>query len=185
MLRFDLEKIHDLRNSILSLSGQDLSRCIQCGKCSAGCPIAPDMDIMPNQIMRFVQLNIRERALTSSMIWVCASCMTCTVRCPEGIDVALVMNQLRKLCIKEGYEPKQKEVLLFNQLFLSSIARFGRLHEFGLIFKYNMMTKNPFKDIGLLPKMLKKGKIGLLAHKIKNMHPVEDAFRKSKAFIKG
>lgn len=185
MLQVDLEGIHDLRKRIHSLSGQDVSRCVQCGKCSAGCPVAPDMDVMPNQIMRFVQLNMREKALTSSMAWLCASCMTCTARCPEGIDVALVINQLRKLCVEEGYEPKQKQALLFNRLFLNSVARFGRVHELGLVSRYNVLTKNPFKDMGLLPKILRKGKISLLPHKIKDMHAVEDAFRKSKPFIKG
>ena len=35
-------------------SGAMVSACLQCHKCSVGCPIGPDMDLLPSQIMRLV-----------------------------------------------------------------------------------------------------------------------------------
>ncbi len=34
-----------------------VSACFQCHKCSTGCPIGPDMDLLPSQIMRLVHLG--------------------------------------------------------------------------------------------------------------------------------
>jgi len=86
MLKLDAEHVHNLSKRIRDLSGEDVTHCIQCGKCSGGCTVAPDMEEIPSRIMRFIQLNMKERALTSSMVWTCTSCLTCTARCPEGID---------------------------------------------------------------------------------------------------
>ncbi|MHB8907601.1 MAG: 4Fe-4S dicluster domain-containing protein [Syntrophales bacterium] len=184
MLRVD-EHVHDLENEMKGLSGEDLSRCIQCGKCTAGCPIAPDMDVMPNQVIRYLQLNDEAKALGASSIWLCASCTTCSVRCPEGIDVARVMNQSRKLCIERGYRPKEGRIHLFNRIFVDSIRQSGRVHELGLMIRYNLLTKNPFKDIGLLPRILQKGKISLLPHRIRERERIKRLFAASKRFIKG
>lgn len=167
------------------LSGEDLSRCVQCGKCTAGCPIAPDMDVMPNQVIRYLQLNNAEKALGASSIWLCASCTTCSVRCPEGIDVARVMNQSRKLCMERGYRPNEGRIHLFNRLFVDSIKQSGRVHELGLMIRYNLLTMNPFKDIGLLPRIMQKGKISLLPHRIRGLKRIKRLFATSKRFIKG
>jgi heterodisulfide reductase subunit C2 len=83
------------------LSGQDLLSCYQCGKCSAGCPIAEDAEILPNQIVRLVQLGQREDALNSRTIWLCASCYTCMCRCPRGVDLSRVMEALRQMVLRK------------------------------------------------------------------------------------
>ncbi len=80
-------------------SGQDLHKCYQCGKCSAGCPAAGSMDILPNQVIRLVQLGLENEALTAQTIWFCASCLTCAARCPQGVDVARVMESLREMAM--------------------------------------------------------------------------------------
>ncbi len=178
------ERVHDLEKTMQGLSGEDLSRCIQCGKCTAGCPIAPDMDVMPNQVIRYLQLNNEEKALGAASIWLCASCTTCSVRCPEGIDVARVMNQSRKLCVERGYRPGEGKVPLFNRLFVDSVRRGGRVHELGIVMRYNTLTLNPFKDIGLLPRILQKGKIGLLPHRIAGLQAITRIFAQSKRFMK-
>ncbi len=184
MLRVD-ERVHDLKEEMRRLSGEDLAKCIQCGKCTAGCPIAPDMDLMPNQVIRALQLNAEEKALRAASIWLCASCTTCSVRCPEGIDVARVMNQARKLCVERGYKPGEGRVPLFNRLFVDSIRRGGRVHELGIVTRYNLATLNPLRDIGLLPRILQKGKISLLPHRIAGLQGIKRLFAKSKRFLKG
>jgi heterodisulfide reductase subunit C2 len=185
MLELDAEHVHNLSKRVKELSGEDLTHCIQCGKCSGGCTVAPDMEEIPSRIMRFIQLNMKERALTSSMVWTCSSCLTCTARCPEGIDIAKVMNVLRMMCLAEGYMPKEKQVHVFNRLFIDMIEKYGRVYELGLMVKNNMMAMTPFRDIGLLPAILKKRKIGLLPHKVKALGEVKELFKKSKPFIKG
>jgi heterodisulfide reductase subunit C len=85
---------------VAEMSGQNLLACYQCGKCSAGCPVVSQMDILPNQIVRFAQLGLKDDLLASKAIWVCASCMTCNVRCPKGINIAEVIEALRQIMLR-------------------------------------------------------------------------------------
>jgi len=80
---------------IEKVAGQKLLACYQCGKCSAGCPMAPHMDILPNQIIRMSQLGMQEQLQASRAIWMCVSCLTCNSRCPKGIRIAEVIEALR------------------------------------------------------------------------------------------
>jgi len=86
---------------IEELSGQNLLVCYQCGKCSAGCPAVSEMDILPNQIIRFAQLGLKEELLKSKAIWVCASCLTCNARCPKGINIAEVIEAIRQVLLRK------------------------------------------------------------------------------------
>ncbi len=84
------------------VSGQKLLACYQCGKCSAGCPMAPHMDILPNQIIRMAQLGMQKQLLASRTIWTCVSCLTCNSRCPKNIRIAEVIESLRQTALRNG-----------------------------------------------------------------------------------
>ena len=86
---------------VVELSGQNIFACYQCGKCSAGCPCAQVMDLLPNQVIRFVQLGQEEKALMSDTMWYCASCFTCYARCPKGVDLSKVMEALRLIRLRK------------------------------------------------------------------------------------
>ena len=83
------------------LSGQKILACYQCGKCSAGCPAISEMDILPNQVIRYVQLGFKDELLKSKSSWVCASCLTCNARCPKGIKIAEVMEAVRQISLRK------------------------------------------------------------------------------------
>ena len=95
------KKIRDsFVDKVQELSGQNLLACYQCGKCSAGCPAVDEMDILPNQIIRYAQLGLKEELLASKAIWICASCLTCNARCPKGINIAEVIEALRQILLR-------------------------------------------------------------------------------------
>jgi heterodisulfide reductase subunit C2 len=87
-------------DKIENLAGQDLLACYQCGKCSAGCPMAKHMDIPPNQMIRFAQLGLMDDLLASESIWMCVSCLTCNSRCPKGVRIAEVIEVLRQMHLR-------------------------------------------------------------------------------------
>ena len=102
MILSRLKTEDDVIAQIKAIAGVDVRACYQCGKCTAGCPLSASMDLMPNQIVRLLQLGEHEQVLKSSTIWQCASCLTCAARCPKEVDPAKVMEALRTLLLREG-----------------------------------------------------------------------------------
>lgn len=106
------KKIRDsFVEKVQELSGQNLLACYQCGKCSAGCPAVEEMDILPNQIIRYAQLGFKEELLASNAIWICASCLTCNARCPKGINIAEVIEALRQILLRDREDHLKVETL--------------------------------------------------------------------------
>ena len=87
-----IETTEGFCEQVADASGQDIEACYQCGKCTAGCPLAEYFDLAPNQVMRAAQLGMDDTVLQAKTPWLCASCQTCSTRCPQGIDVARVMD---------------------------------------------------------------------------------------------
>ena len=150
----------DLAQTIEQETGQNVFLCYQCVKCSSGCPLAEHMDMMPNQVMRAVQLG-DIGVLESKTVWLCASCQTCTTRCPQELDIAAVMDALRIEAKKRDLPAAIPEVDKFNRLFLGNIGRFGRLYEVGLMAGLNLATGQPTKDVGMGLEMMKRRKLQL------------------------
>jgi len=96
---------------IEEISGQNLLSCYQCGKCSAGCPAVSQMDILPNQIIRYAQLGFKDELLQSKSIWICASCFTCNSRCPKGINIAEVIEAIRQILLRKREDHVKVEKL--------------------------------------------------------------------------
>ena len=113
------------------LSGQDLLACYQCGKCSAGCPMAKHMDILPNQMIRFAQMGLKDELLASNASWLCVSCYTCNTRCPKGVKIAEVIEAIRQVQLRVRQDhldvPKLEPAVLAA---LPPIALIGSMRKF-------------------------------------------------------
>jgi len=157
-------------------SGENLLACYQCQKCSAGCPVAHAMDILPNQVIRMVQFGLKERVLASNTIWICASCYTCSVRCPNDIVIAKIMDVLRHTALRSGARPGERDIPIFHSAFLDSIKSKGRIHELSMIWQYKSKTRDFMKDAALGWRMFRKGKIKLFPSKFGGGRDLKSVF---------
>lgn len=173
-----------LADEVEKRSGIKVKECYQCGKCTAGCPIAFEMDSKPSQVIRLVQMGAKKAALSCRAIWLCASCETCSTRCPMNVEIAELMNVLREMALEEGLASEEEaNIVEFDKAFLNSVKKHGRLSEMWMVNEYKMKRpKTALQDVNLAPKMFKKGKISILPHNIKARQEIKRIFRNCKYF---
>ena len=158
---------------ISEICGENVYLCYQCQKCASGCPVADYFDLSPNQIMRAIQLDERELALTSKTIWLCAACETCATRCPQDIDITRVMDVLKIMAQQQGISPGVPSVPIFYSAALHNLRMFGRLCEAGLMGELylRLLLKGQLdlgqlvsRDVPVGMKMFRDGKLKVLPH---------------------
>jgi heterodisulfide reductase subunit C len=125
----DIDKISfkkgELVKEVEDLCGQNLFGCYQCGTCSAGCPFVDDMDLTPDEVIRYVVLD-RGEVLNSKTIWICSSCYTCAERCPRDINITKIMEALRQIILRRKIDetkalkiPKKEREKILQLAFVS------------------------------------------------------------------
>uniref|UniRef100_A0A7C3YP16 (Fe-S)-binding protein n=1 Tax=candidate division WOR-3 bacterium TaxID=2052148 RepID=A0A7C3YP16_UNCW3 len=85
------------------MNNQSLLNCIQCGRCTGGCPVSLKS-----------RLNVRKLLysfhLTSSLplqaeetgIWECTTCTTCNLRCPKNCEPLNIILETRANLVEKG-----------------------------------------------------------------------------------
>ncbi len=140
-----------------------LAPCIQCGTCSASCPNAFAMDLMPRKLWRMVQEGMEEEIFESRTFTLCSACYYCTLRCPRGLPLTEAMEALKRVAARKKLK-RHRRSTLFYEAFLESVRRHGRVREMEFMNLYFTALKHPLIPLRFLPlgmKLLLKGKIHL------------------------
>jgi Fe-S oxidoreductase len=91
-----------------------LLECIQCGRCTGGCPVSMKTAL---NIRAIIYEALIEEYLDPSLmpvLWDCTNCLTCTTRCPKDIKPADVIIGLRGYIVGEGkgVPPRVRDALM-------------------------------------------------------------------------
>jgi quinone-modifying oxidoreductase, subunit QmoC len=150
--------------------GEKLFGCIQCGNCSAACPMSIYMDFTPRKIIAMVRAGFRDEVLSNRTVWLCASCYQCTVECPKGIKITDVMYALKREAIENKIHLKNFPVPILAKAFFGEVKRRGRISEAYLLiryyFNYNIFKMLGYSSLGL--KLFLKGRLSLFEKGMKN-----------------
>ena len=87
-----------------SPGGEYLDRCFSCGACSGICPVSqaiPDFD--PRKIIHMVRMGLKERLLTSDLLWFCSHCKSCVFVCPQDVRFEEISTALWRMAYEQGY----------------------------------------------------------------------------------
>ena len=158
---------------------EPLDRCYQCFTCTLGCPVAKYMDYPPDQIVRMVQLGLKDQVLASEAIWICCACETCVTRCPNDIDIPALIDILKETAIREHVAGKNTLIPKFHKDFLYPIKLFGKQYELGLIV-YQVLKTLDFGDLGLGVKMILRNKLSFLPGRVKGLKQIRRIYEKTK-----
>ena len=158
------------------VSRQNINKCWHCWSCSGGCPFAAHMDLLPNQVIRLVQLGRGKDALKCRTIWLCVGCHTCSCQCPNSIDIAAVMDALRQLAIRDGIEAPEADILRFHRYIYGSIQRHGRLNKLEALVQFKVGSGKLFTDLQAGLKMLTRGKLDIIPHNVRGRDDLDRIF---------
>ena len=149
--------------------GERLRECIQCGTCSAVCPLSAYMDYTPRRLIAMTGAGMKDEVLGSFSIWVCAGCYACTTACPKQIPITDMMYALKRTAIREGVHPRRFATPVLAREFIRSVDRFGRNTESRLAINLYLKTRPRLlvQDAPLAQRLHRKGRMGLRRQSIR------------------
>ena len=167
-MRFlDLSAISDADKqaceAIAADAGVNLKDCYQCGKCTAGCPLAESMDLVPREVIRYLQLGALDVVLDAKTPWICAQCVVCSSRCPQNVDICSIMRAVRLASKHSGRRPVP-EADIFDDEFIANVRAHGVSNEQYLAAAYNLKSGHLMQDMGNATRMLKRKMVGVAMH---------------------
>ncbi|MCL7453263.1 MAG: (Fe-S)-binding protein [Anaerolineae bacterium] len=91
-----------------------LLECIQCGRCTGGCPVSMKTALNIRSIIYEVLIEDSIDPSLLPVLWDCTNCLTCTIRCPKDIKPADVIIGLRGYIVGEGkgVPPRVRDALM-------------------------------------------------------------------------
>ncbi len=90
-----------LYQEVAKLGAMDMEICMQCGACSASCPLSSGTHTFPRKFYRYLQLGLKDKLLASAEPWLCYYCGECNKSCPRGAEPAETMMASRRWLITQ------------------------------------------------------------------------------------
>ena len=162
--------------------GKHILSCIQCGVCTGSCPMASEMEYPPRKTIALIRAGMRDEVLSSNSMWFCLSCHLCSCRCPRQVKPTELAHALESLATQHGYRVKGTRTPAMYRSFVSSIKGNGRVHEFGMMFRY-YLTTNPLAALKMLPvglKLFLHKRMPLIPKKVKGKEDLSRIIQKFK-----
>lgn len=107
----------------------ELFGCIQCGKCTGGCPVARKTVLNIRSLIYQMLVEPEFELKTHEELWDCTTCFTCVERCPKDVQPAELIISLRGEMVESGRIPETVGAALmgiFRQGNPSGMARADR-----------------------------------------------------------
>lgn len=85
--------------------GLDLLSCIQCGKCTGGCPVSITTALNVRALVYGALIGDIDGPVHREELWDCTTCFTCVERCPKDVRPAELIIALRSQLVESGKIP--------------------------------------------------------------------------------
>jgi quinone-modifying oxidoreductase, subunit QmoC len=85
-----------LVDELQAYGAEDVSKCFNCGTCSAVCVHSEEPYVLPRRPMHFLQLGLEDKLQGSLEPWLCYYCGECSEQCPKEAEPGETMMSLRR-----------------------------------------------------------------------------------------
>ncbi len=83
-----------LADELRQIGSYDAEACMNCGVCTAVCPLA--IDLLPRRLFRYVELGLADRVREESeTVFSCLLCRACEESCPAEVHITENVRVLR------------------------------------------------------------------------------------------
>ena len=84
----------DFADALHAAGEFDAEACMNCGVCTAVCPLG--LDVLPRRLFRYVELGLEERVRAETeTVYSCLLCRLCEESCPAGVHITENVRTLR------------------------------------------------------------------------------------------
>lgn len=142
--RVDPNLIFELKN----YGEVDVEACFNCGNCTAICPLTTDEHPFPRNMIRYIQLGMKDQLLETVDPWLCYYCGECSETCPREAEPAEAMMTIRRWLTAQ-YDKSGKGAKLYT----SSKALWLAVLQYSLVplillLIYHALTAFGFEGFG-------------------------------------
>ena len=90
-----------LSDELRALGAFDPEVCMNCGVCTATCPLG--IDLLPRRLFRHVVLGLEdELRADEEAVFSCLLCRACEASCPGGVHITENVRLLRRYLLEEA-----------------------------------------------------------------------------------
>ena len=88
---------HPILDKVMDLlpEGGNLTTCLTCGACVAGCPATGLEGMDPRKFLRMLVMGLEEEVAKSPWLWMCSQCQRCIYVCPMQVNIPMLVYELR------------------------------------------------------------------------------------------
>ena len=88
-----------LFDDIQRFGAADVKACFSCGVCTATCPLVGEDTGFPRRMIRYAEVGLRDKLLSSPELWQCYACGQCSESCPTQAEPSAFMASARRYAI--------------------------------------------------------------------------------------
>lgn len=90
-----------LADKLRGLGAFDPEACMNCGVCTATCPLG--IDVLPRHLLRYAALGMEDRIREETeTVFSCLLCRACEESCPAGVHITENIRVLRRWLLLEA-----------------------------------------------------------------------------------
>jgi len=120
-----------LFDDIQRFGAADVKACFSCGVCTATCPLVGEDSGFPRRMIRYAEVGLRDKLLSSPELWQCYACGQCSESCPTQAEPSAFMASARRYAIasydRTGFARLMYTMPLLGTLIAVALAAFFAL----------------------------------------------------------